>query len=738
MFVIFCILLLNFSSDSYGGNYIVHMNNTGMIVNISLWHEASVRAISHSAQVIYSYRHAIEGFAARLTPEEAKSLLLQPGVISVFPEVSYTLDTTRSSLFLGLEDGQEHFGGNASANDVIVGIIDTGVWPESKSFNDQGFNPPPTSWKGVCQEGTNFTASMCNNKLVGARYFSKGFEADNGPIKEASDFKSPRDSNGHGTHTSSTVVGSYVRGVTSLGYAPGVARGVSPTARVAMYKVGWYNDYVDDWHAQSSDILAAIDKAIEDNVDVLSLSIGLGPLEYHSDSVAIGTLAAIEKGIFVSASAGNDGPHASTLHNVAPWITTVGAGTIDREFRAIIKLGDGKSFTGFSSLFKQRLHGFPAKPIPLVYGSGGGNITGKCVLVDMTMYMGLGTSSEEIIKPTFGIPLVTINANTVFDGYEIVAEYNMYPSLSVGKLTGDKIRYYVKKDPNPTVTIEFKGTVVNVRPAPVVAGFSSRGPNSITPIILKPDLIAPGVNILAARTGAKRAGSGLEESEDFVIETGTSMSCPHVSGIAALLIAAHPEWSPAAIRSALMTTASGSGNDGKPILDVATGKASTPFAHGAGHVSPVSALNPGLIYDLTADDYLDFLCASNYTWRQIKTVARREFECDPKKSYRIADLNYPSFAVTIGQSGGAYTYTRVVTSVGGAGAYSAKVFCDKSAVNISVEPAVLSFKEVNEKKSYTVTFTVNRSMPKGTNSFASIEWSDGRHVVRSPVALTWS
>ncbi|CAH2064548.1 unnamed protein product [Thlaspi arvense] len=216
------------------------------------------------------------------------------------------------------------------------------------------------------------------------------------------------------------------------------------------------------------------------------------------------------------------------------------------------------------------------------------------------------------------------------------------------------------------------------------------------------------------------------------------MACPHVSGLAALLTAAHPEWSPAAIRSTLMTTANISGNDGKPIIDSANRRPSTPFAHGAGHVSPIPALSPGLIYDLTAEDYLNFLCASNYTSSQIKIIARRDFSCDPKKSYKLSDLNYPSFAVIVSQGGGeAYKHTRSVTSVGGAGTYTVQCAFDKIAVNISVEPAVLSFKKVNEVKSYTVTFRVNPSMLAGTNSFARIEWSDGSHVVRSPVALSW-
>ncbi|ESQ45527.1 hypothetical protein EUTSA_v10011135mg [Eutrema salsugineum] len=427
----------------------------------------------------------------------------------------------------------------------------------------------------------------------------------------------------------------------------------------------------------SSDVLSAMDKAIEDGVNVLSFSLGLGTLEYDQDAVAIGALAAVKKGIFVSASAGNDGLSESTLMNVAPWITTIGAGTVDRDFPAIAILGNGKAFGGVSTLFKSSFD----------------NFTEKIVLIDM------GSGTDEFKTPT-NRPLGIIYANTAPNGRELVAPHKLIPSLTVGKISGDEIRDYILKDAKPTAMIKFKGTVLHVKPAPVVAGFSSRGPNSVTPEILKPDLIAPGVNILAAwtrATGLHQSDPDLKQVVDFSIQSGTSMSCPHLSGIAALLKAA-------AIRSALMTTANRNGNDGKPILDSTDHTPSTPFLHGAGHVSPISALNPGLIYDLTAEDYLDFLCASNYTSSQIRTVARRDFTCDPKKRYRIADFNYPSFAVIIDHSrgeGGAYKYTRVVTSVGGGGTYRVKVVSETRVVNISVEPAVIEFKEVNQRKSYT-------------------------------------
>ncbi|CAN7005248.1 unnamed protein product [Brassica oleracea var. botrytis] len=694
------------SDGAQHATYIVHMAQSQMPSGFdlhSLWYDSSLRTVSQSAQLLYTYANAIHGFSTRLTPEEADSLMTLPGVISVLPEHRYELHTTRTPLFLGLDvHNADLFPETGSSLDVVVGVLDTGVWPESKSFSDVGLGPIPSTWRGGCEAGTNFTASLCNRKLIGARFFARGYEATMGPVDESKESRSPRDDDGHGTHTSSTAAGSVVEGASLFGFASGAARGMARRARVAVYKVCW------EGGCFSSDILAAIDKAIDDNVNVLSMSLGGGTSDYYRDSVAIGAFAAMERGILVSCSAGNSGPSSSTLSNVAPWITTVGAGTIDRDFPAVAVLGNGKNYSGVS-LFKG--DPLPDKMLPFVYAGNASNaangnlcgpgtliperVKGKIVMCDRGV--NARVQKGEVVKAAGGLGMIL--ANTAENGEELVADAHLLPATAVGEKAGDIIRHYVLTDPNPTASVLIRGTVVNVQPSPVVAAFSSRGPNSII--------------------------------------SGTSMSCPHVSGLAALLKSVHPEWSPAAIRSALMTTAYKTYKDGKPILDVTTGKPSTPFEHGAGHVSPTTAINPGLIYDLTTVDYLGFLCALNYTPSQIRSVSRRNYTCDPSKSYSVADLNYPSFAVNVDGSG-VFKYTRTVTSVGGAGSYSVKVNSETTEVKISVEPAVLNFKEINEKKSYTVTFTVNSSKASRSNSFGSIEWSDGKHVVASPVAISWT
>lgn len=733
--------------------FIVHMAKSEMpstFTRHTHWYDSSLKSVSESAETIYTYDNAIHGFATRLTESEAEALSTRPGIVAVLPELKYELHTTRTPLFLGIDKTADLFPQSDSVSEVVVGVLDTGVWPESKSYDDTGLGPVPSTWKGKCEEGTNFNASICNRKLIGARFFAKGYEAMVGPIDETKESRSARDDDGHGTHTSSTAAGSAVEDASLLGYAPGTARGMATRARVAVYKVCWVGGCF------SSDILAALEQAILDNVNVLSMSLGGGMSDYHRDSVAIGAFAAMEKGIFISCSAGNAGPNSYTLSNVAPWITTVGAGTIDRDFPAYVQLGNGKNFSGVS-LFKGDM--LPEKQVSFIYAgnastASNGNlcmmdsldpakVAGKIVLCERGM--NARVQKGQVVKQAGGVGMIL--ANTAANGEELVADAHLLPATAVGEKSGDLIKSYLFSEPNPTVTILFAGTKVGIQPSPVVAAFSSRGPNSITSDILKPDIIAPGVNILAGWTGAV-GPTGLAADKrhvGFNIISGTSMSCPHVSGLAALIKAAHPGWSPSAIRSALMTTAYTEYKTGNKLEDIATGKASTPFDHGAGHVDPVAALDPGLIYDLTAEDYIDFLCALNYTSNQITALTKKTLTCSTSKTHRVPDLNYPSFAVTFATEqssssvGGSSSvkYTRTLTNVGTPGTYKATFSMDTPDMKISVVPDVLEFNEVNEKKSYTVTFTA-ASKASGSNSFGRIQWSDGKHVVGSPIAVSWS
>lgn len=602
-----------------------------------------------------------------------------------------------------------------------------------------------------------FTSRNCNRKLVGARFFSKGQEAaargagpgGAGSINETIEFRSPRDADGHGTHTASTAVGRYAFQASMSGYAAGVAKGVAPKARLAVYKVCWKASGCFD-----SDILAAFDAAVADGVDVISVSIGGGDgisSPYYLDPIAIGSYGAASKGVFVSSSAGNDGPNGLSVTNLAPWVTTVGAGTIDRNFPAEVILGNGHKLFGVSLYSGVPLNG---KMYPLVYPGKSGVLTaslcmensldpnlvrGKIVICDRGSSPRVGKGL--VVKEAGGVGMIL--ANGISNGEGLVGDAHMIPTCALGAGEGDAVKSYLASSANPTATLVFKGTVLGIKPAPVVASFSGRGPNGLNPEILKPDLIAPGVNILASWTDAV-GPTGLDSDNrrtEFNILSGTSMACPHVSGAAALLKSAHPDWSPAAIRSAMMTTASITDNQRLPMTDESTQKPSTPYAFGSGHLNLGLAMDPGLVYDITNTDYINFLCAIGYGPKIIQVITRSPVNCPVKKPLP-ENLNYPSVAALFPISSRGVSskmFIRTVTNVGPAnGVYAAKIESPKG-VTVSVKPSKLVFSERVKKISFIVTVTAdskNLILDDSGAVFGSLSWSDGKHVVRSPIVVT--
>ncbi|XP_022145614.1 subtilisin-like protease SBT1.4 [Momordica charantia] len=516
-------------------------------------------------------------------------------------------------------------------------------------------------------------------------------------------------------------------------------------ARIAAYKICWELGCYD------SDILAAMDQAIADGVHIISLSVGSSGRApaYYRDSIAIGAFGAMQHGVVVSCSAGNSGPGPYTAVNIAPWILTVGASTIDREFLADVILGDGRVFGGVSLYSGDPLGD---SKLPLVYGGDCGSrycyygslnsskVAGKIVVCDRG-----GNARVEkggAVKLAGGRGMIL--ANTEENGEELLADAHIIPGTMVGEIAGNKLRAYVHSDPNPTATLVFRGTVIgDSPPAPRVAAFSSRGPNYRTAEILKPDVIAPGVNILAGWTGfSSPTGLSIDPRRvEFNIISGTSMSCPHVSGVAALLRKAFPAWSPAAIKSALITTSYSVDTSGSPIKDLATSEDSNPFVHGAGHIDPNRALNPGLIYDLNSQDYVSFLCSIGYDPRQI-AVFVKDSSYSQLCSHKFTSpgyLNYPSFAVVFDSDAEEVVkYTRTVTNVGSEAdaVYEVKVESPQGVL-ISVLPNKLEFNAKKTTQSYEITFTKINGFKKSA-SFGSIEWSDGSHVVRSPIAVSFN
>nr|GEW40603.1 cucumisin-like [Tanacetum cinerariifolium] len=260
--------------------------------------------------------------------------------------------------------------------------------------------------------------------------------------------------------------------------------------------------------------------------------------------------------------------------------------------------------------------------------------------------------------------------------------------------------------------------------APTVVSFSSRGPNQITLDILKPDLTAPGVDILAAWSkGTTVTGDeGDTRVVPYNIISGTSMSCPHATGAAAYVKSFHTDWSPAAIKSALMTTAA-------PLCS--TKNPDAEFAYGSGHIDPLKAVDPGLVYDAGESDFVSFLCGQGYNATNLKIVTGDRSSCSSSNNATVWDLNYPSFALSAKQSGSiVQKFKRTVTNVGAAeSTYNANVFAPSGLV-VKVNPSTLAFKKVGEKQSFVVTVsaTIGTKMLSG-----SLVWNDGAHNVTSPV-----
>ncbi|KAI3901838.1 hypothetical protein MKW92_003547 [Papaver armeniacum] len=699
----------------------------------------------------------MHGFAARLTLSQAYNLRNVPGIVSVLPEQIHKLHTTRTPEFLGLNDKFGIWPSSNYGDDVIVGVFDTGIWPERVSFDDESLPPVPKRWNGICETGPDFTKESCNRKIIGARAFSQGYKAflfGSKMNQSAADSMSPRDTQGHGTHCASTAAGSGVSGASLGPYAAGVAYGMAPLARIAVYKVCWPGAGCSE-----ADILAAFEKAITDGVDVISFSIGGTALPYNQQSTMIGAFHAMQKGIIVLCSAGNRGPEPNTVGNVAPWVLTVGASTLDREFPADVILGDGSVLPGVSLFYgKNRL----SESNVLVYGGDCGSKICKQGKLDVSKVWGNIVVCESggpraahgnAVKLAGGIGVILVESKNKGEGLSAVS--HLIPGTTISYKNGLKIRDYIRamnkaQKYYPVAVINFKGTSVGYSPSsPKIAAFSSRGPNPITPEILKPDTIAPGVNILAAWTGAIGPTKLKEDRRrvNFNVISGTSMACPHVSGIAALLKSAHPTWSPGAIKSALMTTAYNLDNSRKNITSLADRRYATPFETGSGHVDPNKALDPGLVYDIGSDNYADFLCSINLSPRIISRIfTHTEVDCNgPYALASPGDLNYPSFSVIFRSGISKVRYVRTVTNVGLStnAVYEVKIN-SPSSVKITVSPPKLVFSRKTRVLAYTISFSSRVDIMKATgldktenSDFGSIEWSDGEHVVRSPIAFTW-
>jgi len=729
--------------------------------------QASVTATVAGAPVLVTYQVVFNGFAARLTPAEVNALATNANVVRLFEDQALSLDTISTPTFLGLSApgglwSQSVGGALVKGEDMVIGVVDGGIWPENRSFADHvdgagaptfsggtlAYGPPPATFTGGCVAGEGFVpATHCNNKLIGAKFYNAGFLAS-GRTNHWTDFNSARDSvagpsghGGHGDHTSSTAAGNSLAPVVLSGIPFGPASGMAPRARVAMYKVCW--TFVDPTAIDgtgtrnscfNSDSMKAIDDAVKDGVNAINYSISGG--QTVNDVVEQAFYRAALAGVIVATSAGNDGP-ANAVAHISPWNTTVAASTHSRALTADVTLGNAAKYSGAS------LNTTPLASSPLIRAEDGALGAGNATLCfsDPVAAAAAGQVVLDPVKVAGKIVICTRGTNARVDksfavlqaggvgmimqdnGAGLVAEVHSVPSVHLTTADGAAVKAYAAVAGATASISAFYSSTGTA--APVMANFSSRGPNQADSNVLKPDLTAPGVDVIAAVTpvlsNAQRdsvAAGTLVPPGDWASYQGTSMASPHVAGVSLLLRQAHPTWSPAAIKSALMTTAFSTLNDG--LAGAQNGL--LPWAQGAGHINPNKATDPGLVYDAGRADYVRYQC-------KVNTSAVPASDCTTFGTLdETYNLNLPS--ITVGAVVGNVTVTRSVTNVGASAAtYTATA--SVPGFTTVVTPASLTL-GVGETRTFTVKLTTTTAT-EGVWQFGSLVWSDGVHTVRTPV-----
>ncbi|KMZ65326.1 Subtilisin-like serine protease [Zostera marina] len=727
--------------------YIIHVEKKPDGVNSDReWHESFLPSTpmdldgeDRKERLVYSFGHTFSGFVARLTEEELESMRGRSGFLHAHPDKIRKTHTTHTPEFLGLQrhDDRGLWANSGFGKGVIIGVLDSGITPGHPSFDDAGMSPPPSKWKGRCEF---FQPGQCNNKIIGARSFIQGKNKEQ-----------PIDIDGHGTHVAGIAAGRFVENASFLDNARGTASGMAPEAHIAVYRVCY-----DSGFCYISDMIAGIESAVKDGVDIISMSLGVGgSISIYDDPISTASLSAVKRGVFFSCSAGNSGPYSATVDNVAPWLFTVGASTMNRRIRAVVKLDyNGLEFEGESGYQPTN---FTSSFLPLVYPQSDNEwFASECTNVTslkeigvagkVVLCKGAGKDKGNIVKEAGGVAIIFLS-RTTDTGFDTFSDVNVIPASQLNIRDSRIIYSYVisRQDSNPiSASISFMGTDIeegrssSTNTNPAVASFSSRGPSTVTPYLLKPDIIGPGVNVLAAWH------KPIEESPPFAILSGTSMSCPHLSGIAALLKSVHPDWSPSMIKSALMTTTDVTYDDGTPLVDNwDLGKASFDVM-GAGHVNPLRSENPGLVYEIQHQDYISYMCAIGYTDKQVTLINSTPTNCSKFRNVDDAlRLNYPSISVVVSASDGfKKKVKRTVTNVGRSNSTYIVKINSPPTLTIVVHPKLLEFTGVGQKKSFSVSIAIDKTklVSKKTSSLpreSFLTWvssDDNRITVRIPIS----
>jgi subtilisin family serine protease len=741
-------------------------------------HERLLERVGAGSAKLYSYRYALNGFAALLTAEQAGALAQRPEVARIWPDTDRRVQTNNSATFLGLEN--LHGGLRADlklrGEGVVIGVIDSGIAVDHPSLRDYEeripractsdwatvswlglflchsvrHNPPqvevydpPANFRGECQEGEGFAASDCNNKLVGARYYLEGFLARH--ELDPGEFLSPKDADGHGTHIATIAAGN---SVTAEMFGTRVARvsGIAPRARIAVYKACWLQPADTRATCTTADLARAIDDAVADGVDIINYSVGSLETDLTApDDLAL--LNAFDAGVLSVVAAGNDGPNSGTIGSPssAPWVLTVAASTQKgTRFEEAINILEPSDLAGLVAMreaeasFTPQLRGHA--PIEedvalvddgsdvLADGSPGSvrdaceplsnasELAGRIALIER----GGCEFQAKLARVAAAGAVAAIVYNTSGPPIEMRGDAGSVriPAVMITSADGERLVDRLTGGETVRADLEKGLFLQQAENGNQMADFSSRGPALSEPAFVKPDLTAPGVDILAGHT--PDVANGLK-GELFQYLSGTSMSTPEVAGVAALLKEAHPEWSPATLKSALMTTA----YQGVVASDGAT--PADAFEMGSGHVNADVAIDPGLIYDATTLDHQAYVCG-------LDNAAVNPADCALAATSNLPAapraLNLPSLGIAALVSGD--TVTRRVTNIGPPASYALQLAAPLG-IDVSVTPSTLAL-GAGQSGEFTLTFARNGA-PLDQWSFGRIGWTDGTHDVESPIVV---
>ncbi len=726
-------------------------------------------AQSHSAvmsdvgvdEAVHNYSYSFNGFAAQLTPEQLSALEEHPEVVQIWRDELLQPQTDNSYRYLRLNNEGGPWDSGITGEDVVIGVIDSGIWPEHPSFadvetpenGDRGprvpYDAPPASWNGTaCQFGNSGFNPLdapfdCNNKLVGAQYFANGFLAFSDLIP--SEYLSARDNDGHGSHVASTAGGNAKVEASIEGEKLGKVSGMAPRARIAAYKVCWNGSFPPAGFLNgcfSSDSMAAIDQAVADGVDVINFSVGGSSTSFAGpDDIAF--LFAADAGVFVATSQGNTGPGEGTTGTPAgvPWLTSVGAGQDNQVFNLGIDVSSADA--GVSGT-REAVEAAISTPIAdtgdvvadLVPVDDGVSIEGCGPVVnDLTgavalIQRGSCAFSQKILNAQNAGAVGVVVFNN--DGDPITMGGSSagitIPAVMIGESDGDEIAASIAGGDSAVVTLS---EAIQIAKKNTIATFSSRGPNGGSPDIIKPDVTAPGVDILAAQTPTPNDGQ--LEGQLFQSIGGTSMSSPHVAGLGALLLQENPDWTPETVRSALMTSAR------QNMRKTFGGEFADAFDVGAGLANIRGARNPGLVYQTNLIEYIQYLCGEPLQPGIVPPAFCAAFGAiDP------SDLNLPS--VGVAELVGAQTVTRRVTRVDTQGTGPTSTFKAwveaPDGIDVQVSPSTLELAD-GETAQYELTFTTTGDAQVDEWAFGQVQWEevgtkggDFAHVkASSPIAV---